>query len=169
MIKEAISPHLLGSSFISSIFTGLNSLDMVEKNVKCSINKDAAIEGINAVRYSAAKYPDWTSKLYLLEAEQHAIIDESQFENRLQSISYCISYYDASIACAKISKFIHEEGLACEKAGFYCKKKRDVRNALMYFHQARHCYSEWGSSMKADFIQNEINNLSLQLPPGHPD
>jgi len=38
-----------------------------------------------------------------------------------------------------------------------------VHKALDYFKQARECYEEWGSSMKVDFIQNELNNIQMLL------
>jgi hypothetical protein len=58
---------------------------------------------------------------------------ESMIEYRYQ----VLATYNASIAAAKIFGFIHEQGLACEKAGLFCKKERDMPNALMYFHEAR--------------------------------
>ena len=78
--------------------------------------------------------------------------------------SHCktIPLYDASIASAKNSGFIHEQGLACEKAGFYWKREKNMEKALEYFKQARGCYENWGSSMKVDFIQKELDGLSGQ-------
>ena len=103
---------------------------------------------------NAAANSDWnfTNKLCLLEAEQ-------------RSLSYnhreAIASYDASIASAKKSGFIHEQGLACEKAGFYHKRYGAVCKAAEYFKQARECYEEWGSSMKVEFIQGELNNIQI--------
>ena len=96
---------------------------------------------------------NFANKLHLLEAEH-------------QSMSRChketaLPLYDASIAAAKRSGFIHEQGLACEKAAFYCVREKKNEMALEYFKQARACYEEWGSSMKVDFIQKEVNSLNL--------
>ncbi len=101
---------------------------------------------------NAATNSDWnfTNKLYLLEAEQQSLC-----YNHPQAKAS----YDASIASAKKSGFIHEQGLASEKAGFYYKRTGDVQKASEYFNQARQCYEEWGSSLKVDFIQKELNNL----------
>jgi hypothetical protein len=136
-------------------FAGLNSLDLAKWIKGRPKNKNAALEGIAALRHAASN-SDWnyTGKLRLLEAE-HAAAEWNSFEDTRQ----VLATYNASIASAKHSRFIHEQGLACEKAGFYCKKAGDVKNALIYFNQARQCYSEWGSSVKVDFIQNELNSL----------
>lgn len=94
---------------------------------------------------------DWNykNKLFLLEAE-------------LQSLngSYCaaMSLYDASIVSARNSGFIHEQGLACEKAGFHFKA-HDAYSAFEYFKQALACYEEWGSSTKVAAIQAELNTF----------
>jgi hypothetical protein len=102
----------------------------------------------------AAANSDWnfTNKLCLLEAEQQSL-----------SYNHCqaIASYDASITSARKSGFIHEQGLACEKAGFYHKRNGAVCKAAEYFKQARECYEEWGSSMKVDFIQGELNNVQI--------
>jgi hypothetical protein len=130
---------------------------MVKKKMKAAKSKDAAVQGIIAVRHAASN-SDWnfTNKLLLLEAEQHAASQGDFFTPRHQ----ILALYDASIAAAKKSGFIHEQGLACEKAGFYCKGARDVHWALVYFNQARECYEEWGSNMKVDFIQKELDSLN---------
>lgn len=105
---------------------------------------------------NAAVNSDWnfTNKLRLLEAEK-------------QSLSFnhheAIASYDASIASAKKSGFIHEQGLACEKAAFYHKRKGSVCIAMGYFEQARQCYEEWGSSVKVNSIQGELNNAQILL------
>jgi tetratricopeptide (TPR) repeat protein len=100
---------------------------------------------------SAATNSDWnfTNKLRLLEAEQQSLT-----KHHCQAIPL----YDASIASAKRSGFIHEQGLACEKAGLYCKRVKNKEKALEYFNQARECYEEWGSSMTVEFIQKELDD-----------
>ena len=108
-------------------------------------------EVIDTIKEAASR-SDWnfTNKLRLVEAEFYALENEE---------SQAIAAYDASIASARKSKFIHEEGLACEKAGFYHKRMNDHQSAVKYFNQARVCYSEWGSDMKVDIIQHELDCL----------
>ena len=101
----------------------------------------------------AAAISEWNflNKLTLLEAELYSF--EKKNDRALAS-------YDASIASARNSRFTHEQGLACERAGFHCKKMNDKGRALQYFQQARECYQEWGSSMKMAFIQKELDSMS---------
>lgn len=105
---------------------------------------------------NAAVNSDWnfTNKLCLLKAEQKTL---SSFHRG------AIALYDASIASAKKSGFIHEQGLACEKAGLYLKRNGSLRKAMGYFEQARECYEQWGSSMKVNFIQGELNDTQILL------
>ncbi|KAK1738571.1 putative AAA ATPase [Skeletonema marinoi] len=139
-------------------YHGLNSLDILKKklrgfsSVKC---KEALRTSISVMR-NAAAHSDWNyaNKLCLLVAEQQSLSDDHR---------NAIKLYDASIKSARKSGFIHEQGLACEKAGFYYKRYGNNDKALEYFKQARECYEEWGSSMKVDFIQNELNNVNVQM------
>ena len=119
-----------------------------------SKNKEGLRKAIAAMRDAAAN-SEWNfmNKLRLLEAEQKSIT---------QNHWLAIDLYDASIQSAKKSGFIHEQGLAYEKAGLYFKNK-DSNNekALEYFKQAVECYEEWGSKMKVDFVKKEIDSLNI--------
>jgi hypothetical protein len=100
----------------------------------------------------AASHADsnFRHKLELLEAEQYGI---TACHNR----AVAARAYDTAITSARNAKFIHEQGLACEKAGFYYKRMKDAEKSLKYFNQARECYEEWGSTMKVEFIQRELD------------
>ena len=150
---NSISPHLIISN-LSRQFLGLNSLNILKKK-RSTKSKKGVLLALSAMRDAAAN-SDWnfTNKLLLFEAEQHAI----SFGKHRQTLAL----YDASIASARKSGFIHEQGLACEKAGFYCNRVEKKEKALDYFTRARDCYEKWGSSMKVDFIQKEMNGLNGQ-------
>ena len=125
----------------------------MKKRKHVNISREALQLAIAAMKDAAAN-SDWnfTNKLRLLEAEQ-----KSMTKNHGRAIDL----YDASIESAKRSGFVHEQGLACEKAGFYFKNKNgDSEKALEYFKQARACYEEWGSSVKVNLIQSEIDGLA---------
>ena len=104
----------------------------------------------------AAAYSDWnyTNKLCLLKAEQQSLCNDHVNAIRL---------YDTSIESAKRSGYIHEQGLACEKAAFHYKRVGAAHDALEYFKQARACYEEWGSSMRVNMIQKEIDGLMVTV------
>jgi len=75
-----------------------------------------------------------------------------------------MSSYVASINSAKSSGFIHEQGLACELAGYHCKDVGDGDAAWSFFDQAKQCYTEWGSQMKTDSIDLQLESLSDYMP-----
>jgi len=119
-----------------------------------SKNKECLRKAIAAMKDAAAN-SEWNfmNKLRLLEAEQQSIT---------QRHFLAIDLYDASIQSAKKSGFIHEQGLAYEKAGFYFKNKgSNNEKALEYFKQAVECYEEWGSKMKVDFVKKKMDSLNI--------
>ncbi len=91
------------------------------------------------------------SQVHLLEAEQFS------FEKRIIEAQ---KSYDAAISTARSSGFIHEEGLACELAGYHYKKIGDLSSALSFFGQAKRCYTEWGSRMKFDSVSVQFDSIA---------
>ena len=73
----------------------------------------------------------------------------------LQTVAYC-----TSIEAAHESKFVHEEGLACELAGMHYERVKNIEQALCLFKQAQDCYDYWGSRMKVRMMQEKIQHLS---------
>jgi len=132
-------------------FLALNSLDLIRKK-NSTKGKEVARVAIPAIRDAAAS-SDWnfTNKLRLLEAEQQSL---------RQTHRKAVPLYEAAIESAKRSGFIHEQGLACEKAAFYFIRLKNKEKALEYFQQARECYFQWGSFVKVDFIQKELDGLN---------
>ena len=150
-----ISPSLLvcSRSFVPILWLGLNCLDLLRNNKQVNKSREGIRVAIAAME-DAATNSEWNfmNKLRLLEAEQLTLTRHHW---------RAINKYDASIESAKKAGFIHEQGLACEKAGFYFKNlDSNNKKALEYFKQARECYKEWGSSVKVDFIQKEIDSLN---------
>jgi hypothetical protein len=91
----------------------------------------------------------------LLEAEQFS----------LQNLnSEAQASYAAAISSSRSSGFINEQGLACELAGYHCKKVLDFSSAWSLFDQAKRCYAEWGSQMKVDSVTCQLNSLSDHMP-----
>lgn len=138
-------------------YHGLNLCDMLKKKANASRRKE--VKKIIASLRLIVSHADsnFRNKLELLEAEQHAL------DTRHTQAVKC---YDAAIASAKSFKFIHEQGLACEKAGFYCRKIGSYRNSMRYFEQARTCYEEWGSRVKVEAMEKEMSAMDvLNLRP----
>ena len=125
---------------------------------KANFTKSSEVDDIIASIRTAALHSDsnFRNKLDLLEAEQFGLS-----VNHNQVVAF--HAYDTAIASAVKAEFIHEQGLACEKAGFYSKRVRNTEKSLFYYKQARECYQKWGSSVKVLSVQRELDNLSSPM------
>ena len=133
--------------------SGLNALDNLKKRIHSTKSKEALRIALEAMRAAAANSNEnFANKLRVLEAEQQSLSTRHRHN--------AISMYNASIASAKKSSFIHEQGLACERAGFHCVRERKIEKALEYFEQARECYEKWGSGIKEESMKKEIDSLN---------
>ena len=96
-------------------------------------------------------------KVHLLEAENFSF--HGNHEEAKAS-------YAAAITSARCSRFIHEQGLACELAGFHYKKIGNHRSAWSFFNQAKQCYADWGSQIKVDSITRQLETFQITLTRG---
>eukprot|EP00986_Skeletonema_menzelii_P003539 scaffold1104_cov187-Skeletonema_menzelii.AAC.6 len=135
-------------------YHGLNTLDIQKKKKTVIKIKMEEVRVIIAEMKVAAYHSDSNHghMLRLLEAEWNSI-------EKAHDGSAVAASYETAIAAARNSKFIHAEGLACEKAGFYHKRSKDAQSAMKYFKQARECYAKWGSNVKVAFVQRELDAL----------
>jgi tetratricopeptide (TPR) repeat protein len=132
--------------FITSYYA-LNSFKVAETvhTKKIRAVPEQAVATFKAAA-EQSKY-NFQNKVELLEAELY---------NRNGEHDKAKASYAAAIASARSSKFIHEEGLACEKAAFHHKNVGEISDALKYFMQARECYKKWGSKVKVDDVDGQI-------------
>ena len=91
-------------------------------------------------------------KVHLLEAE--CFSQEGRHDEAKAS-------YAAAITSARCSRFVHEQGLACEMAGFHYKKMGDDRSAWGFFHQAKECYETWGSQVKVAKMSRQLESFEI--------
>ena len=140
------------SNAIPFIIAGLSMLDMIKKkaNYSKSMEVDEIIESMKVV--ASHTETNFRNKLELLEAEQYGLTAR-------HDAAMCA--YDSAVVSAQKAGFIQEQGLACEKAGFYCKRMKYDEKSFMYFKQALECYKKWGSSVKVDFIRKELGKFSV--------
>ncbi len=68
-------------------------------------------------------------------------------------------HYDASIREAHSSRFVHEEGLACELAASHHEAKGNKVKAKELFLRAKQCYEDWGSPIKTLQISDHLDAL----------
>ncbi|KAL3797956.1 hypothetical protein HJC23_013194 [Cyclotella cryptica] len=67
--------------------------------------------------------------------------------------------YATAISSARSSKFIHEEGMACELAGMHYKHHGHKAKALELLFHAQKCYEAWGSQMKVDEMASIMEGM----------
>ena len=91
-----------------------------------------------------------STKVHLLEAEMHSL---NNYPDKAR-----ISY-DAAIKAAQSSKFIHELGITYEFASLHFLKYKDYENAQKLLDQAKNCYVEWGSQVKVDQINSQMEKI----------
>jgi len=152
-VLKLLQAHTIGRHhrLIINFYHGISSFTMLKRQ-RTSKLKQIPKEAIIALR-AAAKDSRWNyrNKVHLLEAEL------SSHEGRNEDAN---SLYAAAIIASRSSRFIHEQGLACELAGFHYKKIGDLQRALGFFNQAKSCYAEWGSEMKVEGITRQLAILT---------
>lgn len=67
--------------------------------------------------------------------------------------------FNAAISAARSSRFVHEQGLACEHAALFCLKHDDKEGAANMLKHARECYMRWGSMLKVESIEKRLEKL----------
>jgi len=134
----------------SEFYHGLSLVGMFRRKNKNSLIRRVK-KSLTIVK-DAAKNSQWNfeNKVFLLRAELASISGKND---------EAVEMYEKAIEGAKRSKFIHEEGLACELAGFHHSRSGDKVNAMRNFYHARMCYGEWGSQMKVEFINKQIKEM----------
>lgn len=111
-------------------------------------------EDAMAVLKPAAKLSPWNfqNKVHLLEAEMFS------FEKRYDEAR---TSYAAAITSSCASRFVHEQGLSFELSGLHCKKIGDSHTALDLLQRAKTCYQQWGSQMKVESINQQIEKVNI--------
>jgi len=102
----------------------------------------------------AASEHNFLHKVYLMEAEEAFSSDDTELAK---------SMYEKAVATAKKHRFINDEALACELAGYFFLETQQKELALQYFLQAHEKYHEWGAVAKSDAIFSFVqSNLGMQ-------
>ena len=148
-MRQAGGHHRLMALF----YHGLNAFILMRKGkLKVSKLKQIPQDALRQLR-AAEELSKWNyrNKVFLLQAELYSLECKND-EAR--------AAYAAAITSARASRFIHEQGLACECAGFHCIRVRRFQEAWNFFNEAKLCYSEWGSSMKVEFCNRQLSQIT---------
>lgn len=100
-----------------------------------------------------ANSSDWnfSNKLYLLEAEFYFLKEDDE---------RALACYHASIKAAREHRFVHEEGLAEEKAALYLLHKNRHGDAMTHLINAKKCYEVWGAHAVVQCVDKAIAILT---------
>ena len=137
-------------------YCGMNALQLRRKNglaAQVKIYEESIAILIEAEENSSGGF---RNKILLMKAELMSI-------DRVRGAE---EMYDAAIDAARMNGFVHEEGLACERAAHHYVNCYNVDKRLFllekswqYFMLARNCYQKWGSKMKVNSIDRELEKL----------
>ena len=93
---------------------------------------DEVVQKISS--YANSSSWNFSNKLHLLQAEQS--FHKNEFESATR-------HYDSAISYAEDYKFLHEEALASELAGYFMFETGKISSSLPYFLRAQTKYHEW--------------------------
>lgn len=95
--------------------------------------------------WTAACNWNFHNKMLLLSAEYHFAIGD--FEKATQE-------YQLAITSARNHRFINEEALANELAGYFQLRRGSKDLSRLLINQAIKCYQRWGATKKASILQH---------------
>uniref|UniRef100_A0A7S4VGD3 Protein kinase domain-containing protein n=1 Tax=Ditylum brightwellii TaxID=49249 RepID=A0A7S4VGD3_9STRA len=88
--------------------------------------------------------------------EHRILLIEAEMAFFTKEIDSAIGKYNAAIAAARVSGFIHEEALCYEKAGDLFLDQGNSRRAAYYYGLASELYCQWGARGKVDHLHRQI-------------
>lgn len=93
---------------------------------------------------------NFQNKLHLLSAEE-------QFCER--NFEVAERYYDSAVSSAKDHKFLNEEALANEMAGYFYLETGRRGKSIQYFSEAINCYQQWEAHAKVKSLQTYLEEV----------
>ena len=92
-------------------------------------------------------------EVYLLEAEE-------AFSNKNYELAK--SLYEKAVSTARKHRFINQEALACELAGYFFLERGEQDTAIQYFLQAHEKYHGWGAVAKCNMLFEYVQRNLIQ-------
>jgi hypothetical protein len=134
-----------------AFFSGLASASLYSYGKKNSQRHLSNVAKSLTILEKAEGFSEWNfkNKTSLLRAVMLAIT--------VQDDAVIQSEFNRAILASQSSKFVHEEGLACELAGMHYKKFGTKSLALSFFRRAESCYKSWGSHVKVRHMAHQID------------
>lgn len=119
---------------LNSFLEGLTAFHLA-RSEKCSRWMELGANSIHSFR-SWAVHSSWNfdNKLFLLEAESY--VCQGEYDKAEEK-------YQSAIESSHLHRFVHEEGLACELFGSFCKTRGKLSKHIELMARARDCYKKW--------------------------
>ena len=141
IVREQVNrEHLRFNHIVIDFFTGITDCYHARQNEGLDTHMIEA-RGIRDKLEKLICHSRWNfeNKYLLLKAECH--YTDGEIEKAAES-------YEASIKAAKQHKFVQEEALGCELAGYFYKEQGNEIKAQELFKQAKIAYDKWGANAK---------------------
>eukprot|EP00804_Cyclotella_cryptica_P001010 CCRYP_012361-RA/>CCRYP_012361-RA protein AED:0.06 eAED:0.06 QI:298/1/0.66/1/1/1/3/12/1416 len=146
--KRKVPLHFIHTAF----FSGIASFRLYSYGRKDSQTHIKILAKSLSILEKASQFSEWNYKnKYLLLNATYLSITDKKFNAENE--------FRAAILASRASKFVHEEGLACEIAAMHHVKRDNNAVALSLFRQAKACYKTWGSRVKAVHISSLIDSI----------
>ena len=140
----------IASSYQYPIFLFYNALTSlaVARNVSLQTDKDNLIfeakECMSKLNDMSQVLPDnCLNKVHLIEAEIQVVLSNN---------TKALEHYSDAISLSKKYGFIHEEALACERAGLFLLQQNVVDSAYKFLLQSYFSYEAWGANAKTKHL-----------------
>ena len=144
------------NSFIDTFVDGLIGFFQARKY--CENERTWAKIGQDAIsslrKWALGSEYNFINKLYLLEAEGAFYAKEDD--------ACVMKYYNGAISAARDHHFVHEHGLAEEKAATFLLHRKKYNDAMTHFKNAKKCYEAWGADRLVKRIGDAIEILLPQ-------
>ena len=141
LVRERVNrERLLFNHIIIDFFTSITGCYHARQNQGLVTHLIEA-RGVRDKLEKLIRHSRWNfeNKYLLIKAECH--YTDGEFDKAAES-------YEASITAAKRHKFVHEEALGCELAGYFYKEQGDEIKAQQFLNQAKSAYAKWGANAK---------------------
>ena len=141
----------LGSIYVA-FFSGLASFRLyIQGKLKSQRHVETLAKSLSILE-KASTFSEWNYK-------NKALLLKAAYLTVTGKILEAEREFNAAISASRASKFVHEEGLACELAALHHEKRGNKTVALNLLRQAESCYKAWGSHLKEIHIARQMASI----------
>jgi len=152
--RPFLKKNIVGIYFYSIhiLYDGLVALILAKQSKEDKLLlKKIAENSISQLKNMSETAPEnYRNKLHLLEAEMAAA-----FADELNALAH----YRKSISLSKEHCFLHEEALACERAGMYFLGLNSQALAVQFLERSFECYEGWGAYAKLKHLKSKYPDI----------